>query len=292
MKIKLVSRLAIFTTLFGLNLAHAEDFTDHYLIGDLEIKLVNYSTDQGQWPSRGFPATENYKIIGGGARVNYTGSGALLTGMYPIDPTHWFVSAKDHIDPVASNVTGFLIMARLKNQNTHSPISNDDYIIVTEQSALSAWPQAEAILPNGYELVGGGAEVLWKGGAGNLLTASYPGNNSWIAKSKDHIIGSPAKIISYAIGLKSTFLQNHYLKVQRKSSDSGTPTAAPTANCYLDQGYRLLSGGAEAIYQGSGQLLTASYPLQRQGWRASAKDHIDSDPGRVRAYCIGISGTL
>ena len=45
-------------------------------------------------------------MVGGGARVNYTGEGNLLTASYPLDSTTWKASAKDHIrnDPATIDV--------------------------------------------------------------------------------------------------------------------------------------------------------------------------------------------
>lgn len=140
----------------------------------------------------------------------------------------------------------------------------------------------------GFTLVGGGARVNWSG-EGNLLTASYPNGNSWVARAKDHLKPSVATVTAFAIGLKNSFLTRHGLRVQQKAISSGTATSWPSTSCSLDYGYRLLSGGGETRWFSDGQLLTGSFPENRHTWIASSKDHNSPDLGFVTAHCVGIS---
>ena len=52
----------------------------------------------------------------------------------------------------------------------------------------------------------------------------------------------------------------------------------------------MLGGGARAVTQGPGQLLTASTPTTA-GWVAKSKDHIQSSPGAVISYVISMPNT-
>jgi len=194
-------------------------------------------------------------------------------------------SSKDHILASPASIDAYVIAARMKDG---SPISDDDYILVQKDSSPGAYPEAAATVPTGFQLVGGGARVNWTE-PGNMLTASFPQGNSWIARSKDHARSSVATLSVFAIGLKQSFLDANGLRIQQRSQRSDGYQQHPTATCALDFGFRLLSGGAEAQWSGAGQLLTATYPVDVHQWRASSKDHWIVDYGSVTAYCIGIS---
>ncbi|MCG8363125.1 MAG: hypothetical protein MJA27_07320 [Pseudanabaenales cyanobacterium] len=59
----------------------------------------------------------------------------------------------------------------------------------------------------------------------------------------------------------------------------------------------MTGGGAFDLWQGFGNLLTASYPIRQvegapyTGWAAAGKDHIESDPAPLAVYAIGIKIT-
>ena len=64
----------------------------------------------------------------------------------------------------------------------------------------------------------------------------------------------------------------------------------PTARACVSEGYKLVGGGGQVNYGGSGSLLTESYPEGRC-WIASSKDHLRPDPSTVTAYAIGLLDT-
>jgi hypothetical protein len=68
------------------------------------------------------------------------------------------------------------------------------------------FPEVTASIPDGYLLTGGGAFANWRGGAGNMLTASgLAGNNGWYAASKSHGPGDSIILSAYAIGIQTKF---------------------------------------------------------------------------------------
>lgn len=258
---------------------------DAYNVGDLEIKILSYDSDRAAHPGIDIAVPQGYRILGGGARVNWFGQGSLLTSIWPNNYQYWSATAKDHILPDHATVSAYAIIGRMSNGQ---PISNDDYIIVEQTSVPASHPQTQVVLPYGFTLVGGGARVNWSG-EGNMLTASYPDGNSWVARAKDHQKSSVATVTAFAIGLRDSFLASHGIRVQQKRVTSGTGTSWPSTSCSLDYGYRLLSGGAETHWYGAGQLLTASFPQDRHTWTVSSKDHDSPDFGHVTAHCVGIS---
>jgi len=259
---------------------------EEYDAGDLHIQIHAHDSDFTNHPGVRIEVPGNFKVLGGGARVNWQGAGNLLTGMFPDTDRVWAVSSKDHDIASPATVTAFCICACMRDG---SMISNDDYIIKFEDSHRDNHPSHETVLPGGFILVGGGARAN-NGGAGSLLFASHPGGwNSWVAASKDHKIPDVATITTYAIGLKTSFLQRIGLGVVRAQPQTGAPDNHPNVTAALPQGFRLFCGGARANWKGAGSLLTASYPQDRHTWIVKSKDHEIADPSTVTAFGVGVS---
>lgn len=261
-----------------------------YDIGSLHIEIHEYLSTAAQHPGVTIEAPDNLKVIGGGAWVEFlnNGQGSMLTEIYPMGPKHWRASAKDHNGPAsASIVHGFLIGACMKDG---SPIGPDDYLIQSQESVPGEWPMVEAVLPDGWILVGGGAKVNGSMNVGSLLTGSYPRwGRSWVASAKSHEISNVTTVTAFAIGVKQSFLVRAGLKTKIRLMTSPTETNWPSQNCSLDQGYSLLSGGAKTEFHGAGSMLVASHPLDRHTWIARSKDHHIADPSAITSFAIGIS---
>ena len=278
-----MQKFIVATLLFAAVQPAAAD--ESYDVGNLHLIIMRQHSDVQGHPSTSISVPAGFRVIGGGAQVNCPGVGNHLTGIYPSSTTSYTASSTDHLTVSPASIDAYVIAARMKDG---SPISDDDYILVQKDSSPGAYPEAAATVPTGFQLVGGGARVNWTE-PGNMLTASFPQGNSWIARSKDHARSSVATLSVFAIGLKQSFLDANGLRIQQRSQRSDGYQEYPTATCALDFGFRLLSGGAEAQWSGAGQLLTATYPVDVHQWRASSKDHLIVDYGSVTAYCIGIS---
>lgn len=147
-------------------------------------------------PSAQVRVRDGYVMTGGGARVNWTGAGNLLTASFPATNGVWEARAKDHrvSDPAA--ITVYAIGLRAKNGAV--PKST----LVSAQSSSKPHAGKQVFLSEGWTLSGGGARVNWNG-AGNLLFKSAPdGSEVWSGLSKDHIDPSPASITVFAIGIR------------------------------------------------------------------------------------------
>ena len=64
--------------------------------------------------------------------------------------------------------------------------------------------------------------------------------------------------------------------------------AHPSVEVTVEDGYKVISGGAYVSYSGPGQLLTASYPVGETKWIAKSKDHLKSSHGTVTAVAMGL----
>jgi hypothetical protein len=258
-----------------------------YSIGKLDVVILFEDSAPAQHPSVTFSAPSGYRIIGGGAKVQWQDPqpGALLTAMYPSDDgTTWTAASKDHSVPFSHVVTGYAICVTSK---LRSHINDQEYIILSDESNLTAHPVETVKLPDGYQLLGGGARANYHGN-GQLLTASFPQNgNTWYGESKDHQVSDPATLTVWAIGLKKSFLAEHGVTLMPMAVNASPAVSHPssTAPASATEGL-LLGGGAYDQYHGFGNLLTASYPLNNRQWAAAGKDHVVGDPAVMVAYAL------
>jgi len=258
---------------------------DEYEVGELRIRIIFESSDMASHPGVGVGTPEGFRVIGGGARVDWQGAGNMLTGIFPENDRFWRARSKDHNIQSEAIVTGFCICAQMKNG---TPISNDNYIIRQEESVPAHHPSAEVVLPDGFILVGGGAASHFSG-PGSLLYASHPGGgNSWIAAAKDHVSPEITRVTAYAIGVKQSFLTQAGVTITR-AEQTGTQDAHPRGTSSLPHGFRLLSGGARVnLNLNTGNLLTASFPLDRHTWEGRGKDHQVGNPSTLSSWSIGV----
>ena len=267
---------------------------DQYVFNGLKIELHGQWSSVDAHPHLAMNVPLNLRILGGGAAVETSGAGSLLTRSYPHTGTEWDAKAKDH--EIAS-------LARLFVCCIAAEIPPADYWIEESTSPAPVnHPTAQATLPPEFVLVGGGARANWEatGGAGSLLYASRPGiGQSWYAAAKDHRIANPATVTAFAIGVRRSFLNSLGLTVVRVRANSLEAMPHPIVGCGIedDQLAALVSGGAETNWTGAGSLLTTSSPDALPGgpppshpyaWRAQGKDHLDPDPSTITAWGLAL----
>jgi vibriolysin len=139
-----------------------------------------------------------YVLVGGGIKVNWSGSGNIATASAPYGGSAWRVRSKDHQEssPATAQAYAIGISSSIPGVGTISNVINGG------TSSVVAHPSYTTGLSAGYALSGCGAFVNWSG-AGNLLWRIKPVNSGCSAASKDHIDSSPASISSYAMGLRA-----------------------------------------------------------------------------------------
>jgi MAC/Perforin domain len=152
---------------------------------------------EGEIPPRDFhPLSESgFVMVGGGAKVHFSGKGNLLTAMFPPqNGTEWFVRSASHLDSDPATISGYLIglRSRVKGVKLQTRITKGE-------STASVKPTASVEPLSGYVMTGGGASIF----EGMLLTASYPKDETtWEARGKDHGVPHSGKVAAYCIGLK------------------------------------------------------------------------------------------
>lgn len=242
-------------------------------------------------------------VVGGGARVDWTGAGNLLFNTSLAHGTRdWVAQSKDHLVSDAAGITSYVLYFDDPEQQ---------YEVRAFYSASSTPRRAPATavaVPSGWVLTGGGCSVDWRSGfgPGSMLTGSYPivrrdnTASSWVCEARDMGGASPADVVAVAIGIRPAPGAARPARMPRMCVSAVTSAVAahPTAtaaNCAA--GGQVTGGGARAIAPGAtdnaGQLLTATFPVSRQGqvvgWEARAKDHLQSSAGTVTAFAISVS---
>jgi hypothetical protein len=139
-----------------------------------------------------------------------------------------------------------------------------------------------------YKILSGGAKSHFTG-AGNLLTASYPLQNTWKASAKDHHVSSASKMMLYVMAV-----YDPYNKIEVQTAFETSPSGKwndvatkPIANGI--EGWSMVGGGAYAFYDCAGSLLTASYPYidvsaGNAGWCARSLDFMVSCSAQLRVF--------
>jgi hypothetical protein len=151
-----------------------------------------------------------YVLVGGGCRVNVADDapGNLLTASFPASPTSWECQAKDHSVSSPASVTAFVVGIRSRDPNVPLP----EVQIDSATSAVGSSPEVEARPSRvGFVVTGGGARAdASPSSPGQLLTRSAPlapdtgatAPAGWVARSKDHLVSSPASVTAFVVSVK------------------------------------------------------------------------------------------
>lgn len=226
---------------------------------------------------------QNYKLLGGGARENWTGAGNFVTASYAPNNASWLARGKDHWVNAPASITVFAL-AIYDNLNLWEVKQ------VSATSGKSSRPSAEVALPQdfidaGGVLIGGGAQAA----EAQMLTASYPKDSkTWAASAADPVDTRETTVTVYARGLRCR-VEGVKLAVHVNPKQSQL-SQAPSAKSSVDQDFTLAGGGAVVDYgTGPGNMLTTFYPDDEKTWTASSKELAGKpSPATITAFAIGL----
>lgn len=237
-------------------------------------------------PSTEILVENGWKVLSGGANVRYYGSGQLLTKSYPIInsygvPVGWRVESKDHLKSDPGQIQAYAIAI-------WDPNNDWDVVVRKSTSWRAQHPSSTATLPTGYVLVGGGADVQWRG-LGNMLVETFPASSySWKSSSKDHLKADSAQVVSYGIGLKHR--GGGTLSSRVRSGRFG-PVQHPHGTILSTKGWSFVGAGASITKGGVGNMLVRIIPdATGQSIYAYGKDHLKADRQYITVYGIEIYG--
>ncbi len=261
--------------------------------GLVRVKLFyNEGTAQAEHNNASVQVDADYVLIGGSAWVTDTESGAFLTESRPdFNGNSWVASSKDHQNVDLHSLHVVAIGLRLVGVTSDVLRS---YIRVTSlpSSGPVSSPSKSITIQLDEILLGGGVKVNVPPGGSNLLVYSFPnGTNSWTAKSKDHLVSSPATLDVYAIAIKNVdipgfgFLESG-ISIAGPQIGSGTQVAGST----IPTGWITSCPGGQATFSGYGRMImdmkvTSSDPF---AFSTRSKDHKRVDSGSTYAYAVRI----
>jgi hypothetical protein len=170
-------------------------------------------------------------------------------------------------------------LARLKVTPHAAPV---EMTLTQVESAPAQHPKVDALAPADHVVLGGGCLANWVKD-GQLLTASHPTREGWHCASKDHTTPEVGTVRAFVLSTpKSSGLVVH------TASSAGVLAHHSQARAELPPEFKLIGGGCAVDFgQGAGSLLVNGFP-DGHGFRCDAKDHVDSSPGVVTAWAIGL----
>jgi hypothetical protein len=255
----------------------------------------------GRSPITTYNAEAGWKIIGGGARVNWKTTGSMLLSSYPEFQGRWIATSADNVfhqhdgGPDSDGMPyddradidvyvlaiydpGDVWEVQIKQSDPGSPAGE-----INQELATLDQPNDRL---SRFTLTGGGARSY---GYQNYLTASFPyQDSSWSAKSKSHRFPNASRLEAFAIGLR-------YKKAKFDLESLGDHEVVspvdehPRTLSSVPSGYILTGGGAFALWSGAGNLLTSSAPINDGlTWEAQSKSHVTNSPCRIISFACGI----
>jgi hypothetical protein len=173
-----------------------------YLSQEHLINVDIRPSGTGSHPQATAFAADGYVLISGGFNVEYHGAGNLGTASFPENTTSWTARSKDHTTEDPANLNAFAI-----SLNPNLPIGRVEGIQQPAgPSGQAEHPRMTAGLPQGFAMTGGGADVDYGDGAGNLLWMLEPTTKTafqdFTAASKDQLVSCSATITTYILGIR------------------------------------------------------------------------------------------
>jgi len=122
----------------------------------LSVAIFTNTSPLDSHPKGTITVDNGYKVIGGGARVNWQGAGNMLTASYPSSETEWTALAKDHDAPSPATIDVYAL-------GLYDP--NDEWEVktFTENSDPKEHNRVRKTVPSDYALTCGGAFAHWSG---------------------------------------------------------------------------------------------------------------------------------
>lgn len=234
---------------------------------------------------------DDYVVVGGGV-AGSANPGNFITASYPNSSlSAWLVSTKDHLIPNPAAIRAYAIGLKIQGMTRKELLENDIVWTSAQSSGTESHPDMTAFLPSGYAMIGGGMRIGWSG-AGNLAYGMYPDTMlSWRARSKDHVVSSPANMEVFTIGIQKSIPSIGEIEVAI-TTDQELANGRSVARAAVKPGYALTGCGSLVEWNREGALLVKNHPISMRdtlACEAAAKDHIAPDAANVTAYALGIT---
>jgi len=179
-----------------------------------KISILQTTSNQDPHPTATTPITTgSLVVLGGGARVDWTSPGNLLTTSVPgcFIPVRggtplalcWQAASKDHILPSPATITTFAIA--IPQTIAGWGTLDVKYLESDSSSVATGVASANAQVPAGYVLAAIGGSAQTDSGPGRMLFRMSPAvssNTAILVQSKDHVKVSAGNASAFAVVVK------------------------------------------------------------------------------------------
>ncbi|MCW3463869.1 hypothetical protein [Chitinophaga nivalis] len=161
------------------------------------IQISSNTTGTAGHPNTYVSTNGGYTLIGGGAKVNWSGWGNLLTKSIP-SGNSWLVGSKDHIESSPASITAYAI-------GIQPNIPNFGALEILQESASTYASGSQGVvtvnIDNTWVVASAGAEAQYAG-LGRLLVGILPNVRSVTAISHDHLEFDGGTTYAYAVKIR------------------------------------------------------------------------------------------
>jgi hypothetical protein len=295
---------------------------NEYYLDNLVFRVYKESSNASRRPELTIGVPLNEVIVGGGGKVNwepYTSEGgSFLIAAYPTrgisggrDRQAWYAAATDYRIANKASIEAYCVtmswkdgsgipdtaykVVSCKDKRRDVPSERNSYCSFSQSTST---PEAHVVLPDGWELVGGGFNLdRTTSEHGCLVTKSFPYNRdrfrNWEVMGGQIQLpseGTPAGFAiatAYAIGLSKRFLEKNHLEIVRVT-ETVEGRYIKDHPCRLPRGTALTCGSVA----GPGAHYTvSSYPAAGDTWRGSSRQHVLPSSSMITIHAMGLRKT-
>lgn len=119
-----------------------------------------------------------------------------------------------------------------------------------------------------------------------LATLNLGGNGVPLTPSSDKLVFELSESEQKSVSIIQPVAP--LLKVKVFAPEVSERANHPEVTVKVPDGWKIIGGGARAVWEKHGSLLVASYPASLQTWTAQSKDHDEQDLAVLYAYAIAI----
>ncbi|WP_157766234.1 hypothetical protein [Aquimarina aggregata] len=166
------------------------------------LRLFSRTSARAGHPSTSVAVSNGYQLIGGGAKVNWSGYGNLLTESYPLGNS-WKVKSKDHLVVSPATITAYAIGIKNTIPNFGS-FKIDQVADCKTPNYYASIYSRDAFFERseGYLTTCAGGKTTYNGNGRMLVGLSSFQRDGSFVESKDHLSTDTGTICAYAVGIK------------------------------------------------------------------------------------------
>jgi hypothetical protein len=164
--------------------AAGNPLSDSYVRSFMNLNEV--TSTFGSYPGAYAPCPTNYKMLSGGAKINWSGAGNLLQGSMTWGNYNWYAGGKDHRFISRATANSYIISINPDIPGFGKLVTEvkTKWVNITPSHTVDVTDTA----PAGYIVTGVGAYAHYSDQGRMLYSVYPPGVTQAYAASKDHVV--------------------------------------------------------------------------------------------------------